>query len=115
MRQKLAEKFETQGVNVFLKDNLTNTVHNLSESPYSLATEVGTFNSRFEIVYQEGLLGVTPIQFNESQVVIYKTPTDEIVINSGSTMMSTIKIFDIQGRLLYDKKQVNASQMICDL
>jgi hypothetical protein len=29
--------------------------------------------------------------------------------------MSTIKIYDIQGRLLYDKKQVNASQMICDL
>jgi hypothetical protein len=107
--------FETQGVTVFLKDNLANTVHNLSESPYSFATEVGTFNSRFEIVYQEALLGVTPIQFNESQVVIYKTPTDEIVINCGSSTISTIKIFDIQGRLLLKKKDVNSNETICNI
>jgi hypothetical protein len=107
--------FETQGVNVFLKDNLTNAVHYLSVSPYSFATEVGTFNGRFEIVYQEALLGVTPAQFNESQVVIYKTPTNEISINCGNTTMSKIKIFDIQGRLLYEKKDINSTQTTCGL
>jgi|GEM_PF-1103115 len=107
--------FETQGVNVFLKDNLTNTVHNLSLSPYTFATEAGTFNGRFEIVYQDAALALTPTKFNENQVVIYKTPTNEILINSGNVIMSTIKIFDMQGRLLYDAKQVNSSKKVLDI
>lgn len=38
---------------LFLKDDLTNLVHDLSESTYSFAFVVGTFNSSFEIVNQE--------------------------------------------------------------
>jgi hypothetical protein len=53
----------------------------------------------------------TPI-FNESQVVIYKTPTNEISINTGNVVMSKVKIFDIRGRLLQEKKDINASQTL---
>lgn len=107
--------FETLGVNIYLRDNLTNRVHNLSASPYSFATEAGTFNSRFEIVYQDLQLSTATPKFNESQVVIYKTPTDEILINSGDVTMSTIKIYDMQGRLLLEKKDVNATQTTCGM
>ena len=48
--------------------------------------------------------------FNESQVVIYKTPTNEISINTGNVLMSMVKIFDIRGRLLQEQKDINASQ-----
>jgi autotransporter-associated beta strand protein len=48
--------------------------------------------------------------FNESQVVIYKTPTNEISINTGNVVMSKVKIFDIRGRLLQEQKDINASQ-----
>ena len=48
--------------------------------------------------------------FNESQVVIYKTPTNEISINTGNVVMSMVKIFDIRGRLLQEQKDINASQ-----
>lgn len=48
-------------------------------------------------------------------MVIYKTPTDEILINTGSTTISTIKIFDMQGRLLLEKKDVNSNESICNI
>jgi hypothetical protein len=50
--------------------------------------------------------------FNESQVVIYKTPTNEISINTGNVVMSKVKIFDIRGRLLQEQKNINASQTL---
>jgi hypothetical protein len=45
-------------------------------------------------------------------VVIYKTPTNEISINTGNVVMSKVKIFDIRGRLLQEKKDINASQTL---
>ena len=50
--------------------------------------------------------------FNESQVVIYKTPTNEISINTGSVLMSMVKIFDIRGRLLQEQKGIHATQTL---
>jgi hypothetical protein len=57
-------------------------------------------------------LDVSTTTFNESQVVIYKTPTNEISINTGNVVMSKVKIFDIRGRLLQEKKDINASQTL---
>jgi hypothetical protein len=45
-------------------------------------------------------------------VVIYKTPTNEISINTGNVVMSKVKIFDIRGRLLQEQKDINASQTL---
>ncbi|MDR6845224.1 T9SS sorting signal type C domain-containing protein [Flavobacterium granuli] len=36
---------------VFLEDNLTKTIHNLKNGPYSFTTVKGTFNDRFALVY----------------------------------------------------------------
>ena len=97
--------------NIYLRDTQTGVDHNLKTSNYTLATEAGTFDNRFKIIFQPiaSLAVSTPI-FNESQVVIYKTPTNEISINTGTVVMSNVKIFDIRGRLLFEKKDINSSQ-----
>ena len=94
---------------VLLKDNFTNTIHNLKSSPYTFVSEAGSFNNRFEIVYQNQL-GVSQPNFNENNVVIYKQ-NQELIINSGNTMMSKVKVYDIRGRLLFSKVGINASQI----
>ena len=48
--------------------------------------------------------------FNTNQVVIYKNEVNDFVINSGNVIMASVKVFDIRGRLLVEKKGVNASQ-----
>jgi len=45
--------------NIYLKDKLLNTTHDLKTSAYTFNTEAGTFANRFEIVYNSAPLVVT--------------------------------------------------------
>ena len=42
--------------------------------------------------------------------MIYKNEVNEFVINSGNVIMASVKVFDIRGRLLLERKNINASQ-----
>ena len=96
------------GQTVFLKDNLLNTVVNLIEGSYSFASAYGTFNSRFEVMYQS-TLAVTNPKFTANSVIAF-SENGEIRINSGTTIMALVRVYDLQGRLLAEKKQINSSE-----
>lgn len=102
----------TGSQDVFLKDNLTNTVHDLRAGSYNFAATAGVFNTRFEVIYQS-LLDVNLPTFNENSVVVYKN-NGAIHINSGVVMMDNVKVFDISGRLLAEKSKVNATETTID-
>lgn len=95
------------GQEVFLKDNMTNTVHNLTNAPYNFVATTGTTNTRFEIIYESTLATQNPV-LNENMVTIYKQ-NQSLVINSGAVEMKNVKVYDIQGRLLVEQKDVNAA------
>jgi hypothetical protein len=99
----------TGSQDVYLKDNMNNITHNLTAGAYNFASESGTFDSRFEIVYQSQL-GIDEPIFDESDVVVYKQQ-QQIVINSGNVIMSKVQVYDIRGRLLIDRKEINASEV----
>jgi hypothetical protein len=105
----------SNGQIIYLKDKVLNVEFNLAEGSYTFVSEVGTFDNRFEIVYQTNALAVTNPIFNESQVVIYKSRSNEISINTGNFVMSSVKIFDISGRLLFEKKDIDASQALLNI
>jgi hypothetical protein len=87
---------------------LLNTVNNLSAGSYSFASAIGIFNSRFEVVYQSALAETNPT-FTANSVIAF-SENDEIRINSGSTIMELVRVYDLQGRLLVEKKQINSSE-----
>jgi hypothetical protein len=98
----------SSGQAIYLKDNLLNTVNNLSAGSYSFASAIGTFNSRFEVVYQSTLAETNPT-FTANSVIAF-SENGEIRINSGSTIMELVRMYDLQGRLLVEKKQINSSE-----
>jgi hypothetical protein len=98
----------SSGQAIYLKDNLLNTVNNLSAGSYSFASAIGTFNSRFEVVYQS-TLAETNLTFTANSVIAF-SENGEIRINSGSTIMELVRMYDLQGRLLVEKKQINSSE-----
>ncbi|NNT72034.1 T9SS sorting signal type C domain-containing protein [Flavobacterium sp. IMCC34852] len=102
--------FTAGAQDIFIKDNLNGTYNNLNISAYTFASDAGTFADRFEIVYQSPLEVGSPI-FNPNQVIIYKNETNDFVINTGNTVMSTVKVFDIRGRMLLEKSEINSSQV----
>lgn len=93
---------------VYLKDNLTNTIHNLNTGAYTFASAAGTFPDRFEVIYALPLGTENPV-FTANNVIIYNL-NNEFVVNTGTIIMSSIKVFDIRGRLIEEKNNINTSQ-----
>lgn len=98
----------SSGQSIYLKDNLLNTLTNLSAGSYTFASAIGTFNSRFEVVFQS-TLGVNPPTFSSNSVMAF-SENGAIKINTGSDIMTHVEVYDLQGRLLVEKKQINATE-----
>jgi hypothetical protein len=103
----------TNGQDIFLKDNVANTITNLNVGNYQFATEAGMNDTRFEIVYETTLATTNPT-FDANNMVIYKQ-NDFVVVNTGKTQMSKVKIYDIRGRLLIEEKDINSSEVKINL
>jgi len=99
--------FVTQ--DIYLKDNLLNVIHDLKSGHYIFTSSIGTFDSRFKIVYQNDALGVP--EFNPESIIIYKKDKS-VVVNAGLAIIEEVKVFDIQGRLLFDGQKINATETI---
>ena len=95
---------------IYLKDNIANIIHDLNTGAYSFTSATGTFADRFEIIYALPL-GVGNPTFTANNVIIYNQ-NNEFVVNTGNIIMSSIKVFDIRGRLLNERKEINSSQTI---
>ncbi|RYY71153.1 MAG: T9SS sorting signal type C domain-containing protein [Chitinophagaceae bacterium] len=93
---------------VYLKDNVFNSYHDLKAGDYTFSTEAGTFENRFEVVYQNVALGNDNPVFDANNVVIYKDG-NTLKIDAGKVTMKQVDLFDIRGRLLYSAPNVNST------
>ncbi len=93
---------------IYLRDNLFGTTFDIKSNPYTFTSASGAFNSRFEIVYTSSLLATHNPTFDANSVVVYKQE-QELNINSGSTVMAKVRVFDVRGRLLLEKNNINAT------
>ena len=94
---------------IFLRDNFTGTNHDLKNSAYTFATEAGSFNARFDIVYFNPLSTKNPI-FDSNSVILYKKENN-VVINSGRTILENVEVYDVSGRLLAVAKKINSNEV----
>lgn len=97
---------------IYLKDNLLEVVHNLRESPYEFHSEIGNFNDRFLLVYKNALS--TPnIPDLQSNWGVY--PKDgKLEVFSKGFDMKAIKVYDMLGRLVYQKEDVYTTKHSID-
>ncbi len=94
---------------ILLRDNLDGSVHDLKLGSYTFATEAGTFNTRFEIVYQT-TLATEAASWSANQVIVFKQG-QELVVHTGHVVMDRVDVFDIRGRLLASRENVNATEV----
>ncbi len=92
---------------IYIKDNQDGSYHNLS-SPYTFTSAAGTFANRFELVYQTSLT-TNDNNFTANSINVIKQQNDVVVRTSGTTMQE-VTIFDIRGRVLITKTNINASE-----
>ena len=96
---------------ILLKDKVNGSLTDLKLNPYTFVSEPGLFNNRFEIVYQTTLTTSTP-EFSNSNVIVYKNSQNEVVIDSGKTTLKDVRIFDIRGLLIAEKRNLNVSHIV---
>lgn len=89
---------------VFVKDNMTNSTHNIKLAPYVFSTTDGIFNNRFKVVFVNAALSNDTFVSDESVVVF--TQNEELKINATQEIAS-VEVFDILGRTIYNNNKVN--------
>lgn len=90
---------------IYLKDNANNTIHNLKEGNYTFTTATGTFENRFQVIYNETLGNHLPV-IPSQETVIY-TNNDQVKVRSTQEIKS-IALYDISGRLIFTHNNINA-------
>ncbi|TRX01891.1 T9SS sorting signal type C domain-containing protein [Flavobacterium gawalongense] len=105
---------QTDGVlanqEVFIEDKKTNVIHDLKQGPYSFTTEKGTFNDRFVLRYtNKAEIGKS---FNiQENVVLVSNKNRQIEINSSVETINKVQMYDLSGRLIYQKRNVNTNEL----
>jgi hypothetical protein len=97
---------------IYLKDNLLNLIHDLKISPYQFQTEIGVFNNRFQLVYQNNNLS-QPDYYLSTVTTVVKS--NEIHIKSSVEEINEITLFDLTGRKIYQKKINTKDTVLSDL
>jgi len=103
-----------ENATVYLRDNLTQQVHNLSEGAYQFESNKGTFHNRFVLSFEvEEVLSVDEL---ERSVGLYPNPTTgQLKIQSGFYTIAGVKVYDLQGRLVDLRSGTEQQQMQLDL
>ena len=91
---------------VYLEDKLLETTHNLKLSPYSFQTVAGTFNDRFILKYTTESLSTNDVALQSNLAIAV---SKKQVMLKSSEVMSSVKFYDVLGRLVYVSK-INATE-----
>ena len=105
--------FATQ--DVYLVDKMTNVTHNLKGGAYEFITTPGTHDERFEITYVSLSLqlGVASNGNTGSATdfVAFKQENN-LVVTAGSAEIDMVRVYDLSGRMLIEKKGENANDVL---
>lgn len=97
---------------IYLKDNLLNKIHNLSDSSYKFTSLVGEFNDRFVLMFNNGTLSVNGVYEEINVLKIVDLDNDRIEFTAPKDLkLRNVSIFDLLGRKLYEFKGQNNSEV----
>ncbi len=97
--------FANNGQTIYLQDNLTGTVHNLSASPYGFVSTVGANKTRFALRYTAGTLSNNAVDLAKNSVLIFKDNATLKVLSPSENILS-VSVYDILGRNVFAKNNI---------
>lgn len=102
----------TSWQDIILKDYKTGTETDLKANNYSFTAIAGVDNTRFSLKYQKTLSSNTPV-FDENIISVYNN-NGAIHIKSETKAIENVKLFDISGRLIYEKSGISSNETTID-
>ncbi|OYX27442.1 MAG: hypothetical protein B7Z06_04290 [Flavobacteriales bacterium 32-35-8] len=93
---------------IYLKDNLLNKTHNLSERNYTFTSEIGEFNDRFVVMFNNQSLSTDELVADTNTLKIIDLDNDRVKFTiTNDLRIKTVTVFDLLGRELYTFKGQN--------
>ena len=93
---------------IILIDKLNGTETNLKSGGYSFPANAGVDNTRFSLKYQKTLTIDSQI-LDKSSVLVFKNK-GSIYIKSAASAIDNVKLYDISGRLIFEKSNVKENE-----
>jgi len=91
---------------IFIEDTNSGTFHNLKVSPYTFTTAIGTFDNRFKVHYVDLSLSANEYAVSANSVYVFSN-NGEIAVNSTSEKIKSVQVYDVLGRLIFTKENIN--------
>jgi hypothetical protein len=96
----------TEVENVYLHDKTTNQYYDIKNSFYDLTLPAGTYNTRYEITFKNGTLGVDGLA-KHNFVVFQNNTTENLTISNPSQLeIASYGLYDVAGKLIFHKNQL---------
>ncbi|WP_296311915.1 T9SS type A sorting domain-containing protein [Winogradskyella sp. UBA3174] len=97
---------------IYLKDNLLGSIHNLKDSNYNFTSEVGEFNNRFEIVFNNNILSIDDNQVDSNDLTLVELANGDVEVKiTNSLTITNVKILDMLGRRVYNLSGSNSTEV----
>ncbi|MNX58372.1 hypothetical protein D3C86_892100 [compost metagenome] len=105
--------FSASETPIYLEDKVLGIIHDLKEGAYSFETEVGNFNDRFVLRYNNTnkTLGTDESKISENKIVV-SVKERQLKINSFEEAIDKVWIYDLLGRQIFTKEKVDSSEFV---
>lgn len=95
---------------IYLEDKTTGKIQNLKTGKYTFTTTKGTFSDRFILRYTNKTLGTGDFENTEKNLIV-SVKNKVIKVTSTTENIKEVTVFDITGKVLYNKKKVDATEL----
>jgi hypothetical protein len=98
---------------VFLEDLVLGVIHDIKIAPYTFSSEAGTFNDRFVLRFTNAdkTLGTDNFETLNNTVLV-SNKNKQMKINSSEEVIDKVQVYDLLGRLIYQKINVNTTEFL---
>ncbi|TCN49904.1 hypothetical protein D0809_24160 [Flavobacterium circumlabens] len=98
------------GQSIYLEDKTTGKIQDLRAGKYTFTTTKGNFTDRFILRYTNKTLGTGDFENIEKDLIV-SVKNKVIKVTSTTENIKEVTIYDISGKLLYNKKKVGATEL----
>lgn len=99
--------FENQ--NIYLEDTQLGIIYDIKNAPYTFMANTGRYNNRFQLRFTNSALNENTFENNNS-VFVYAN--ESLNIQSNNLKIKDVTIFDLIGRTLLQKRNVNQNSLL---
>ncbi|CAC9972455.1 T9SS sorting signal type C domain-containing protein [Flavobacterium panici] len=96
---------------IYLEDKLMNSISNLTLKDYTFHSEIGVFTDRFILHFTNKNLSVDDFQNTKNEILV--SSKDKIInIRSKNQKLKNVQLYDINGKLLFEKRKLNEFELV---